>query len=169
LEILLNELVQAGIYADQIMQWDMSLLLPSAQLHDVGKIVISDMILNKPGKLTAEEFTLIKNHCAEGERIIDEIIYKTHDDGFLRHARIFAGSHHERWDGSGYPRGLKGEEIPLEGRLMAIADVYDALVSERPYKKAMEIIQSGRGTQFDPDLVDLFICLSEEIKKILEE
>ena len=168
LEILINELIRTGTYADQISHWDLTLLLPSAQLHDVGKITISDLILNKPGKLTDEEFALIRIHCAEGERIINEIIDKTKDNGFLFHAKLFAGYHHERWDGTGYPRGVRGEEIPLEGRLMAIADVYDALVSERPYKKAfpdeeaVRIIMSGAGEQFDPCLAKTFYEVREQ-------
>jgi len=168
LEILVKELIRCGTYADEISNWDISLLLPSAQLHDVGKINISDLILNKPGKLTGVEFELIKSHCAEGERIIDRIISKTSNDGFLLHAKKFAGYHHEKWDGTGYPRGLRGEEIPLEGRIMAIADVYDALVSERPYKKpftheqAMEIIKDGSGAQFDPKIAEAFLSIAKD-------
>jgi len=163
LEILVNEMIRSGIYADEMADWDIGLLLPSAQLHDVGKITISDLILNKPAKLTDEEFEIIKTHCDEGERIIDQIIKKTKDDGFLRHARKFAGCHHEKWNGLGYPRGLKEDVIPLEGRIMAIADVYDALVSVRPYKKAftheqaVEIIRRDSGTHFDPNIVPAFL------------
>ena len=162
LEILLNELVRSELYADAVSNWDVPLLLPSAQLHDVGKISISEQILSKPGKLSDEEFALVRLHCAEGERICDEILGKTKDDGFLFHAKRFAGYHHERWDGTGYPRGLHGEDIPLEGRLMAIADVYDALVSDRPYKEtltdeeAVRIIMDGAGKQFDPLLAKVF-------------
>ena len=162
LKILIREMIRTGVYVDELSDWDMDLLLPSAQLHDVGKIVISDVILNKPGKLTPEEFELIKQHCEEGERIIDKIISKTEDDGFLHHARRFASSHHERWDGTGYPRQLAGTDIPLEGRIMAIVDTYDALISKRPYKKAFsheqatKIILEGFGTQFDPKLVEVF-------------
>jgi len=171
LDILVDALVRAGIYRTEISNWDKKLLLPSAQLHDVGKINISDLVLNKPGKLTEEEFDLIKQHCANGERIIDEIISKTRDDGFLLHAKKFAGCHHEKWNGTGYPRGLKEDEIPLEGRIMAIADIYDALVSERPYKKpftheqAVEIIKDGRGTHFDPKIVDAFLTVIEDFRE----
>ena len=169
LKILVEELVRTNIYADEMSGWDMNLLLPSAQLHDVGKICVSDLILNKPGKLTNEEFELIKRHCLEGERIIDQIISKTKDDGFLLHAKKFAGCHHEKWDGTGYPRGLRGEEIPLEGRLMAIVDVYDALVSERPYKKpftheqSVEIIKKDSGTHFDPKIVEAFLNIANDL------
>ena len=172
LEFIINELVDSGIYADEISAWDMTLLLPSAQLHDVGKISVSDLILNKPGKLTEDEFDLIKQHCAVGEDIINYIIDKTNDDGFLSHAKRFAGYHHEKWDGLGYPRGLSGEDIPLEGRIMAVVDVYDALVSERPYKKpflheeAVDIIKSSAGTHFDPRIVDAFIKVEKNFKDI---
>jgi putative two-component system response regulator len=168
LKILIDGLIKSGVYSDAISDWDLNLLLPSAQLHDVGKITISDLILNKPGKLTDDEFAVIKSHAPEGERIINEIMAKTDDDGFLMHAKKFAGFHHEKWDGSGYPRGLRGEEIPLEGRIMAIADVYDALVSARPYKKpftheqAIEIITKDSGTHFDPEIVKVFKEIADD-------
>jgi putative two-component system response regulator len=170
LDILVNALIRAGIYETEISNWDKIILLPSAQLHDVGKINVSDFILNKPGKLTEEEFDLIKQHCANGERIIDEIISKAKDDGFLQHAKKFAGYHHEKWNGTGYPRGLKKDEIPLEGRIMAIADIYDALVSERPYKRpftheqAVQAIIEGSGTHFDPKIVDAFLTVMEDFR-----
>ncbi|MDR2870761.1 MAG: response regulator [Deferribacteraceae bacterium] len=168
LELLINELIHTKMYATEVASWDMSLLLPSAQLHDVGKITISDTVLNKPGKLTNEEFDIIKTHCMEGEQLIDKIISKTDNGIFLEYAKRFAGYHHEKWDGSGYPRGLAGADIPLEGRLMAVADVYDALVSERPYKKAfsheeaVEIITKSSGTHFDPDIVRIFLNVASE-------
>jgi putative two-component system response regulator len=168
LEILVKGLREAGVYAEALADWDMGLLLPSAQLHDVGKIKVSDLILNKPSRLTDEEFEQIKTHSVAGEKIIDRIIAETEDDGFMNHAKMFAGYHHEKWDGSGYPRGLKGEEIPLEGRIMAVADVYDALVSERPYKKpftheeAVEIIKKDAGTHFDPQIVAVFLTVADD-------
>jgi len=167
--LIIKELINSGKYTDEISKWDLSLLIPSAQLHDVGKISISDAILNKPGKLTDEEFDLIKQHCTVGEEIIDHIINMTTNDDFLLYAKKFAGYHHEKWDGSGYPKKLAGENIPLEGRIMAIVDVYDALVSERPYKKpfshekAVEIIKSDSGSHFDPTLVVAFISVSDKI------
>jgi len=172
LEILIDELFRTETYLDIISEWDMSILLPSAQLHDVGKITVSDIILNKPGKLTDEEFNTIRGHCCEGERIIDSIVSKAGEDDFSRHARLFAGTHHEKWDGSGYPRGTAGTDIPLEGRLMAIADVYDALTSERPYKKAftheeaLKIMTAERGKHFEPLLTDLFINVAEEFAAV---
>lgn len=171
LKILVEELVRVGVYADEISGWDMSLLLPSAQLHDVGKIKISDVVLNKPGKLTDEEFAIIKTHSSEGERVICDIIDKNKENDFLVHAKRFAGSHHEKWNGTGYPRGLSGEDIPLEGRIMAIADVYDALVSKRPYKKpftheeAVEIIKKDSGTHFDPHMVKAFLNVADKFKR----
>ena len=171
LEILMKELVRLGAYSEQISAWDLSILIPSAQLHDVGKITISDVILNKPGKLTDEEFAAIKSHASEGERVISEIIKKTEEGAFLLHAKKFAGNHHEKWNGGGYPRGLAGDDIPLEGRIMAIADVYDALVSERPYKKpftheqAADIIKKDSGTHFDPTIVEAFLNIESQFEQ----
>lgn len=168
MELIVSELVNVGSYLDEISKWDLSQLLPAAQLHDVGKISVSDVILNKPDKLTEEEFNLIKSHCDVGEKIIDHIINKTKENEFLLHAKKFAGYHHEKWDGTGYPRGLAGEDIPLEGRIMAVVDVYDALVSERPYKtpyeheQAVEIIRKSSGTHFDPKIVDAFSNVAED-------
>ena len=168
LNLLVKELLRTGVYQDEVSAWDTSVLLPSAQLHDVGKIGISDLILNKPDRLTEEEFECIKRHCEIGERVIGRIVERTDNNGFLRHAERFAACHHEKWDGTGYPRGLHGEEIPLEGRIMAIADVYDALVSERPYKEpfsheqAVEIIRKESGKHFDPKLVEAFLNMAEE-------
>jgi len=149
----------------------MKLVLQSAQLHDVGKIAIKDGILQKPGKLTDEEFEEIKTHTVVGVSVIDRIKENTTEQAFLDYARIFAGTHHEKWDGSGYHRGLAGNEIPLLGRLMAIADVYDALVSDRPYKKAftheqaVKIISDGSGCHFDPVLVEVFLDVSDQFKE----
>ena len=168
LELLVKELLRTGVYKDEVSAWDINVLLPSAQLHDVGKIRISDLILNKPGKLTDEEFDSIKHHCEIGERVISRIAERTDNDVFLHHAKRFAAYHHEKWNGTGYPRGLRGEEIPLEGRIMAIADVYDALVSRRPYKEpfsheqAVEIIRRESGIHFDPKIVEAFLNVEED-------
>jgi putative two-component system response regulator len=175
-ELLLQEMDKDKIYGDITSKWDMSLLIPSVQMHDVGKIRISDTILNKPGKLTAEEFEIIKAHPLEGMKIIDNIISKTPDDGYLKYAKQFAGYHHEKWDGTGYPFGLSGESIPLQGRIMAIADVYDALVTQRPYKQpiphdqAVNIIKEGSGTHFDPVLVEVFEKVADDfwVQSIVE-
>lgn len=133
LSILIEAMAERGVYAGEIDEADRDLIIASARLHDVGKIAISDIILNKPGKLTDEEFDIMKTHCQEGEHIVDQIVARTGKVDFLHYARLVAGSHHERWDGKGYLLGLKETEIPLVGRLMAIVDVYDAITSERPY------------------------------------
>ena len=162
MKALVEELIREGTYKDEVDKWDMDFFLPSAQLHDVGKIGITDLILNKPGKLTPEEFEIMKTHVAVGVAAIEKIMSITDEHAFLRHTLHIAGTHHEKWDGSGYPAGLRGDQIPLEGRLMAIADVYDALISVRPYKKAFSheeasrIIEEGAGTHFDPVLVEVF-------------
>ena len=167
IKILLEEIEKKGIYREETKEWDVNLLLQSSQLHDVGKISINDNILKKPGELTAEEFSEMKKHVSFGEYIIEKIENLAKESDFLYYAKIFAASHHEKWDGTGYPRGLKGEEIPLLGRIMAIADVYDALTSVRPYKKAfphkdaVKIISEGSGKQFDPALVELFVKNSQ--------
>lgn len=142
-------------------------ILNAAPMHDVGKIGIPDAILRKPGKLDAEEWKVMASHVEIGARIIGE-----HDSGLLQMARRIALCHHEKWDGSGYPRGLAGEDIPIEARIVAIADVFDALTSERPYKhawpveEAVALIERERGHHFDPALVDLFLQQLPEILAI---
>ena len=158
-----------------------SRIAKAAPLHDIGKVGIPDAILLKPGKLTVEEFEVMKTHAIIGADAIDESIRRaksmpgaanaaiqpqeaTLSLDFLETAQQIAGGHHEKWDGTGYPKGLKGEEIPLPARLMAIADVFDALISRRHYKDAfpiertVQIISDGRGTHFDPDIVDAFLA-----------
>lgn len=136
-------------------------IVKSAKLHDIGKVAIPDGILLKPGKLTPEEFDMMKNHTLDGAHMIDDAIRDLQDDSFLRVAREIVIGHHEKWNGMGYPYKIKGEEIPLSARIMAIADVYDALISERPYKvpftheKAIEIILGDSGTHFDPVILDV--------------
>jgi putative two-component system response regulator len=133
-------------------------LIKSAPLHDLGKIAISDEILRKPGKFTPEEFEQMKEHAEEGARVVHEILIDSDDKEYNRIAENVAHYHHERIDGSGYPDGLKGDDIPLEARIMAIADVYDALVSKRVYKDSMSfeqadaIIMDGMGKHFDEKL-----------------
>jgi len=173
LRILLNALFECGSYVDEVMEWDVEGIISSARLHDIGKVAVSDVILNKPGKLTSKEYEIVKKHAGAGEDIITDVIAESGSDPFLHNAKVFAGSHHEKWDGTGYPRGLKGEEIPLQGRIMAIADVYDALVSERPYKhafshaKAEEIIRENSGTHFDPQIVDIFLKVSSLFAEVV--
>ena len=162
MEVLVDGLALSGDYAEETRGADLEMWVESAQLHDIGKVGIPDDILKKPGKLTEEEFEVIKMHTLIGENALRNAMGLTSAKGFLENAAVVAASHHERWDGTGYPRGLKGLEIPLIGRLMAIADVYDALVSERPYKnaytheRAVEIIIEESEKQFDPVLVKIF-------------
>jgi putative two-component system response regulator len=162
LKILLQSGLEAGIWPEESNEWDIDLLTQSSLLHDVGKISISDNVLKKPGKLNEEEFTEMKEHVRFGFEFIERLEDGEEDSNFLRYAKIFVAYHHEKWDGTGYPHGLSGENIPFLGRVMAIADVYDALTSVRPYKKAFsheeafKIIMEGKGKHFDPMLVDLF-------------
>lgn len=137
-------------------------VVKAAPMHDLGKIAVDDAVLRKPGRFTAEEFQKMKRHAAEGARVIHQILLATDDESFKIVAENVAHYHHERWDGSGYPEGISGEQIPLEARIMAIADVYDALVSRRVYKEAFDfekadaIIMDGMGTQFDPGLQSVY-------------
>jgi len=148
------------------------LLYKSAPLHDVGKVGVKDQILLKPGKLTKEEFEEMKQHTVYGCKAILSAETMLGSNSFLQFAREFANSHHEKWDGSGYPQGLQGEEISIPGRLMAIADVYDALICKRVYKpaftheKAVEIMAEGAGSHFDPEMVAAFLELAEDFRDI---
>ncbi|MDR0717101.1 MAG: response regulator [Azoarcus sp.] len=172
LSLLVHRMITDGVYEEEASSWDLTFLIPSAQLHDVGKISISDSILNKPGKLTPDEFSIMKTHVNRGVDAIERIEKETQAHSFLHHAKCFAGYHHEKWDGSGYPNGLSGEDIPLQGRIMAIADVYDALISARPYKDPMpldmakSIILDGEGTHFDPALIHVFRDVAEGFEEI---
>ena len=145
-------------------------LVKAAPMHDLGKIAVDDAILRKPGKYTPEEFEVMKSHAAEGARIVAQILEGTDDKEFAKIAVNVAHYHHERWDGSGYPKGLKGEEIPLEARIMAIADVYDALVSKRVYKEKMsfeqanQIIMDGMGKHFDKRLEVFYVAAREKLE-----
>jgi len=172
MHVLLTTMLESGYYKKESANWDLDLAVQSTQLHDVGKIAIQDSILLKPGKLTDEEFESIKKHTTFGEDVILEIEKNTSEHKFLEYAKVFAACHHERWDGSGYPRGLKGAEIPVLGRAMAIVDVYDALVSDRPYKigfshyESVAIIEKGKGKHFDPVIVELFLKVSDQFNQI---
>ncbi|MCL1963589.1 MAG: response regulator [Firmicutes bacterium] len=175
LSCLVNKLIEENLYADETSSWNLDYVLPSAQLHDVGKIGIPDTILDKTAKLTKDEFEVIKTHVPIGMNAITRMEKAAEDHSFFHHAKIFVGTHHEKWNGTGYPNGLKETEIPLEGRLMAIADVYDALVSVRPYKpaftpkKAASIIKEGKGEHFDPQLVDIFSMVSDQFAEMSQE
>lgn len=163
-----------GLYREILTQEYIIDLYHAAPLHDVGKVGIPDNILKKKGKLTDEEFEIMKTHSYLGKRIVENAMKQYQQNDIMRVAQNIAHFHHEKWDGSGYPNGLKGDEIPLEARLMALADVYDALISRRVYKEAFsyeeseKIIIEGRGTHFDPILVDAFVEIKEEYRMIAE-
>lgn len=159
---MLEKLTKYDYYSRLSEEYINNVIL-AAPMHDIGKIKIPDSILNKPGRLTDEEFEIMKKHSVYGGEIIKKTITNVEEKGYCEVAYNIARYHHERYDGKGYPDGLKGTEIPLEARIMALADVYDALVSKRVYKdafpkeKAIQIIEEGSGTQFDPDLVPIFL------------
>ncbi len=172
-KLLSESLVNHGHFTDKLTPEYIELLQKSAPLHDIGKVAIRDSILLKPGKLTAEEFEEMKAHTIFGEEAISNLEQMAGaQTSFLRCAKNIAGSHHEKYNGTGYPRGLSGEEIPLAGRIMAVADVYDALISNRVYKKAMshkqarKIILESKGTHFDPRLIEAFVRVEPEFYSI---
>lgn len=171
-EIIVNELKKSSDYKDILTDEYASKIIDAAPLHDIGKISIPDDILRKPGKLTDEEFDVIKTHPGMGAEIIEETLTEVEGNEYLCIARDMAHYHHEKWNGTGYPCGLKGEEIPLCARIMAIADVYDALRSKRSYKegfskeKSRNIILESSGSHFDPKIVDAFLANIQEIESV---
>jgi putative two-component system response regulator len=146
----------------------------ASPLHDIGKVGIPDNVLTKPGRLTDEEFAIMKNHCLIGANTLRRVSSQFPDNAFVQMGIEIAESHHERWDGLGYPHGLSGTDIPLSSRVLALCDVYDALTSKRCYKepftheRSVSIIAEGRGTQFDPDIVDVFLDIADEFDLIRE-
>ncbi|MBR0484636.1 MAG: HD domain-containing protein [Oscillospiraceae bacterium] len=173
-EIILHHMREKGYYADKLTDSYISDVVNSAPLHDVGKIQVPDAILNKPGRLTEEEFKIMKEHTTAGQEILSQAIALVPNSSYLDEARNLAAYHHEKWNGTGYPYGLAGEEIPLSARVMAVADVFDALVSKRSYKEpfsyeeAVKIIQDGAGKHFDPLIVDAFLSAEEEVRLVEE-
>jgi putative two-component system response regulator len=163
-------------FTAQLNDESIVLMSKAAPLHDIGKVAVPDAILMKPGRLTPDEFNLMKQHTVHGRDAIAGV-EKTlgGSNHFLRYAREITYSHQEKWDGSGYPQGLKGDQIPLSARLMAVADVYDALISKRVYKPAfthetaVELIRQGRGEHFDPDIVDAMLVVEEQFRAIATE
>ena len=162
MKLLLGKLIAASVYKEEILALGVEHLVTGSLLHDVGKIIVSDTILNKPGRLDTTEYESMQAHCLEGERIIEQITSSATDKTFLECAKILASTHHEKWDGTGYPRGLAGEDIPIAGRIMAVVDVYDALTSERsykvalPYEEAAEMVLEMSGKHFDPKIAQVF-------------
>ncbi len=174
LKVLIEKVLEEGIYPEITNDIDIELYAHACQMHDVGKISVPDSILLKEGRLTEIEFNLMKEHTTIGAEAICYAMADVEEAEFLRVAAEFASTHHEKWDGSGYPKGLKAAEIPISGRLMAIVDVYDALISERPYKQpfkhseAMELILKDSGTHFDPQLINAFKLVGATFKEISE-
>ncbi len=168
--ILLEEAIAHDYYKDILIEEDVKDLLRSATLHDIGKIGINDGVLRKPSSLDTEEYEYMKTHTTLGMQAFDKVIKETGGNRWLYLAKDIAYCHHERWDGTGYPNGLAGEEIPIYARIMTVADVYDALTSERCYKdalthqQAMEIIIEGKGNLFDPRLVELFVSANQRFE-----
>ena len=172
-ELISKEALSRGLYPNEITNDFVKRITRAAPLHDIGKILVSDIVLKKASRLTPDEFELMKTHTKEGKRIVMNIIGDNDDKEFIQIASDIVTYHHEHWDGSGYPVGLKENNIPVAARIMAIADVFDALVSARCYKKAfpvdiaLKIIQQESGTQFDPQLTEAFLDIQDKIMKVL--
>ena len=173
--LIMDQMRKDGAYKDQLTDEFMADVVRSAPLHDIGKIHVPDAILNKPGKLSPEEFEQIKEHTTAGRDIIGkalDMVVADEASGYLHEAQNLAYCHHEKWNGTGYPQGLSGENIPLSARIMAVADVFDALISKRSYKdafpfeKAMDIIREGVGTHFDPKVAEAFLRAESAVRKV---
>ena len=178
-EIICDELIKEGKFSDVLDEEFKKNIVSSAPMHDIGKIKVSDTILNKPGRFTDEEYEIMKSHAAEGAKIIASVKktveHKELKENYLGEAENMAHYHHEKWNGEGYPCGLKGEEIPLSARIMAVADVFDALVAIRvykpamPFEKAMSIIKKDAGTHFDPVIAEAFLNAEDKIRAVTEK
>lgn len=174
-ELLIRAAQKEGYCSDILTDDYAELVIKAAPLHDIGKIAVSDVILQKPGKLTDEEFELMKKHTSAGGRIVVEVLGSIEEKDYIDIAAQIAEGHHEKWNGSGYPKGLSGHNIPICARIMAVADVFDALVSERCYKppmsvdKAFTIIEESGGNHFDPELARLFCSIRSDIERVLDE
>lgn len=173
--MMADYMLENNIYPEEVDEKFTVYIRNAAPLHDVGKILISDVILNKPGRFTPEEFEIMKTHAFLGGDIVEKILAGNAEPELLQMARDIVCCHHEKWDGSGYPRGLRGSEIPLSARIMAVADVFDALVCKRVYKEAMaeehafSILREDAGKHFDPVLVDVFFAIREDVHQYLQE
>lgn len=172
--MIAKELHRRGLFPEELTDAYIEDVCKAAPLHDVGKIKIPDAVLQKPGKLTPEEYETIKLHTTYSRKIIETIIGDLEDEHYVQMMEDIAMYHHERWDGTGYPTGLAGESIPLAARIMAVADVFDALYEERCYKppirpieRIMQIMMEGRGTQFDPVIIDVFMEMLPTLKEVL--
>lgn len=167
--LLAVEVENAGVELDRGFA---DTIYNASPLHDIGKIAIPDGVLCKPGKLTDHEFEVMKSHTVRGAETLQQVVNQFPKNPFLTMVHDIVRSHHEKWDGTGYPDGLSGDAIPLSARIMAIADVYDALTSKRPYKepfphdRSREIIREGAGTHFDPALVQAFLAIEDQIERV---
>lgn len=172
--MIVNYMYDNNMYAGIITKSYVKKIENAATLHDVGKIKISDIILNKPGKFTEDEYEIMKTHTSHGGEIVKDILGKNADEELVQIATDVAKYHHEKWDGSGYPEGLKGKDIPLSARIMAVADVFDALISKRVYKEAMSIdeafciLKQDAGSHFDPEIIDVFVDLRPQLEEHLK-
>ena len=174
LKVILTEMLNLDLYAEEITSWDVAIdtIVSAATLHDIGKIRVPVDILQKLRTLSSNEYEEIKQHATYGKSLIETLKNRLHNQKFLDYAQTMAFLHHEKWDGTGYPLGLKETEIPLLARVMAIVDVYNALTSNRPYKAAishedaLKTIESQQGIQFDPQLVTLFLSVSDKLREI---
>ena len=172
---MVNYMIKKKIYTDRISIEDLHYAVMAAPLHDIGKMKVPDEILIKPARLTPEEYAIIKKHPVESERIVRRTLKNVEDNKFVNIASEVCLYHHEKWDGTGYPEQLKGEEIPISARIMAIADVFDALCSERPYKEAFsvdeafDILEESRGKHFDPTLVDVMVAMRPFLESMYEK
>jgi putative two-component system response regulator len=171
-EVLGKELMDQGLFPDELNPVELRLMVRAAPLHDIGKVGISDRVLLKAGRLDDVEFTTMKRHAEMGEAILERMYRRMPAQHYLRYACLIAASHHERYDGKGYPKGLAQGSIPLCGRIMAVADVYDALIENRVYRNAMShaqacnIIYESKWMQFDPDVVEAFRKLEDQIAMV---
>ena len=172
--LIAHELHSRGLFQGELTEDYIEDLCKAAPLHDVGKIKVPDAILQKPGKLTPEEYDAMKMHTTYSRKIIQMIIGDVEDEHYVKIVEDIAMYHHERWDGTGYPTGLARDDIPLSARIMAVADVFDALYEERVYKppirpieRIMQIMSEGRGTQFDPVIIDVFMEMLPTLKRVL--
>jgi putative two-component system response regulator len=169
-----RELIKRGLFAEELTPVELGLIVRAAPLHDIGKIAISDRVLLKSGRLDDEEFMIMKRHASIGGEILERMYRRIPTQHYLQYASLIAATHHERWDGKGYPKGLAGDEIPLCGRLMAVADVYDALMDNKAYRHGMghaqayDIITTGKGSQFDPQIVEAFERIRSELAALYE-
>jgi putative two-component system response regulator len=173
-KVLAQSLYESGIYGESVTQAFVESIFEASPLHDIGKIAIPDSILLKPGRLLPEEMEIMKRHTVIGASMLREVQEKCGSNEFIAMSIEIAMSHHERWDGKGYPEGLRAADIPLSARIVAIADVYDALRSKRPYKapmpheRALDIIASEKGKHFDPYVVEAFMKQAQTIQQISE-